>query len=107
MVVWQEKLQSGLCRKEEKVEKKGENIKEDITVQDQEKLTTPMPVKQICDNCKGNGYIRIDTIHGKDQIKQCWVCDSKGEIKKYVQAEVDKFIFDYYYDSDPNRVRNQ
>ena len=64
-------------------------------MQDQEKLTAPMPIKQICDNCKGNGYIRIDTIHGKDQIKQCWVCDSKGEIKKYVQEDVDKFLEDF------------
>ena len=76
-------------------------------MQDQEKLLEPMRVPHICENCKGNGYIRIDTIHGKDQIKQCWVCGSEGEIRKYVQAEVDKFIFDYYYDSDPNRVWNQ
>jgi hypothetical protein len=107
MTGWQEKLPSGLYKKEEKEELKEENIKEVIIVQDQEKLPEPMRVPHICENCKGNGYIRIDTIHGKDQIKQCWVCDSKGEIKKYVQAEVDKFIFDYYYDGDPNRVRNQ
>ncbi len=105
MVVWQEKLPSGLCKREEKEDLKEENIKEDITVQDQETLTVPMPVKRICDNCRGNGYIRIDTIHGKDQIKQCWVCDSKGEIKKYVQADVDKFIYNFYYDSDADKLR--
>ncbi len=66
-------------------------------MQDREKLTVPMPLQEICSNCKGNGYIRIDTIHGKNQIKQCWVCDSKGELKKYVQADVDQFIYDFYF----------
>ena len=98
MTGWQEKLPSGLYRKEEKEELKEENIKEDITVEDQElKYNQPKPKSFICDNCKGNGYIKIDTIHGKDQIKQCWVCGSEGEIKKYVQADVDKFIYRFYY----------
>ena len=98
MTGWQEKLPSGLYRKEEKEELKEENIKEVITVEDRElKYNQPKPKSFICDNCKGNGYIKIDTIHGKDQIKQCWVCGSEGEIKKYVQADVDKFIYRFYY----------
>ncbi len=97
MAVWLEKWLTGLYKKEEKDEQKEENIKEDITVQAQETLKVPMPVREICSNCKGNGYIRIDTIHGKNQTKQCWVCDSEGELKKYVQADVDQFIYDFYF----------
>jgi DnaJ-class molecular chaperone len=37
---------------------------------------------QICPQCHGNGYIKIKDIEGTDQIKQCWVCESKGEIKR-------------------------
>ena len=98
MEAWQERWLYGLCKKEEKEELKEENIKEDIIVEDREfKYNQPEPQSHICTNCKGNGYIKIDTIHGKDQIKQCWVCDSKGELEKYVQADVDKFIYDFYF----------
>ena len=38
--------------------------------------------KVICPNCKGNGYIRIDTPEKKDDIKKCWVCQSQGELEK-------------------------
>jgi len=97
-MAWQEKWLCGPYKKEEKVEKKVENIKEDIIVEDREfRYNTPKPESHICTNCKGNGYIKIDTIHGKDQIKQCWVCDSKGELEKYVQADVDKFIYNFYF----------
>ena len=34
--------------------------------------------KKICDNCKGNGFIRIAL--DKSQVHQCWVCDSEGEV---------------------------
>ena len=51
---------------------------------------------EICSLCQGNGYIKL-RINTENQIKQCWVCDSKGEIKKYVQADVDKFIYRFYY----------
>jgi DnaJ-class molecular chaperone len=47
--------------------------------------------KEICKDCKGNGYIRKD----KDVI-QCTTCKSEGEIK-YGQAEVDSFIYDTYF----------
>ena len=97
-MAWLEKWLCGPYKKEEKVEKEVENIKEDITVQDQEfKYNTPKPEPHICKNCRGNGYIKIDTIHGKDQIKQCWICDSKGELEKYVQADVDEFIYNFYF----------
>ena len=40
-----------------------------------EKHSMKIPMKQtkICDNCNGNGYIRIDTVDGPKQVKQCWV----------------------------------
>jgi hypothetical protein len=54
-----------------------------------------MPYKEICSLCRGNGYITV-IVQGKDEIKQCWLCESKGE-KEYSQAEVDDFIYKRYY----------
>ena len=54
-----------------------------------------MPYKETCSLCKGNGYITI-VVEGKDEIKQCWLCESKGE-KEYSQVEVDDFIYKMYY----------
>ena len=34
--------------------------------------------KEICDVCRGNGYVKVAT-EGKDQVHQCWDCDSEGE----------------------------
>ena len=34
--------------------------------------------KAICEVCKGNGYVKVAT-EGKDQVHQCWDCDSEGE----------------------------
>ena len=58
-----------------------------------------VPVKQarICDNCHGNGHLNVVDNQGLTQIKQCWVCESEGEIKNYDQAEVDTFIYDYHF----------
>ena len=36
--------------------------------------------KLICKNCKGNGYIKIEDEFGGDEIRQCWICESEGEI---------------------------
>jgi len=54
-----------------------------------------MSYKETCSLCKGNGYITV-VVKGKDEIKQCWLCESKGE-KEYGQAEVDDFIYKTYY----------
>ena len=62
-------------------------------------LSIPIKHTKICDNCKGNGYIRIDTVDGPNQIKQCWVCESEGELKKYVQSDVDNFIYEFYFNN--------
>ena len=44
-----------------------------------------MTYKEICNLCKGNGYITI-VVKEKDEIKQCWLCESSGE-KEYSQAQ--------------------
>ena len=54
-----------------------------------------MGYKEICSLCKGNGYITV-VVKEKDEIKQCWLCESKGE-KEYSQTEVDDFIYKMYY----------
>ena len=59
------------------------------------KRNTDMSYKEICSLCKGNGFITI-VVKGKDETKQCWLCESKGE-KEYSQAEVDDFIYKTYY----------
>jgi hypothetical protein len=35
-------------------------------------------------------------VKGKDETKQCWLCESSGE-NEYSQAEVDKLIYETYY----------
>jgi hypothetical protein len=44
-----------------------------------------MSYKEICSLCKGNGYITV-VVKEKDEIKQCWLCESKGE-KEYSMKE--------------------
>ena len=36
--------------------------------------------KAICTNCNGNGYINIVDKRGETEVKQCWTCESEGEI---------------------------
>jgi len=63
-----------------------------------------MGYKEICSLCKGNGYITVvvtnkmtkNIDYEKDEIKQCWLCESKGE-KEYSQVEVDDLIYKTYY----------
>ena len=47
--------------------------------------------KAICDNCKGNGHINIANSKGVTEPKQCWMCNSEGEIK-YEEDFVSKLI---------------
>ena len=50
------------------------------------KVKTNSLKKKICDNCHGNGYVRVavgnTSIDFRDnsQVHQCWVCDSEGEV---------------------------
>ena len=63
-----------------------------------------MGYKAICNNCNGNGYITVvvtktmtkNIDYEKDEVKQCWMCESKGEIK-WSQAKVDDFIYNTYF----------
>ena len=36
--------------------------------------------KAICTNCNGNGYINIVDREGQTEVKQCWTCESQGEL---------------------------
>ena len=56
----------------------------------------PMKHTKICDNCRGNGYLNVVDNDSLTQVKQCWVCESEGEVKSYDQSEVDTFIWDFY-----------
>ena len=46
-----------------------------------------MGYKEICSLCKGSGYITVvvtkkmtkNIDYEKDEIKQCWLCESNGE----------------------------
>jgi len=60
-------------------------------------LIVPTKQTKTCDNCHGNGYLNVVDNQNLTQVKQCWVCESNGEIKNYDQAEVDTFIYDYYF----------
>ena len=52
--------------------------------------------KAICENCSGNGYIKVKDKEEQENVYQCWMCESAGEIN-WTQAEVDSFIYDMYY----------
>ena len=60
-------------------------------------LKPPLKHRKICDNCRGNGYVTVIDNQGLTQVKQCWVCESEGEIKNYDQTEVDNFIYNTYF----------
>jgi len=55
-----------------------------------------MSYKAICNNCKGNGYTYVTDTKGQTEVKQCWMCESKGEIN-WSQAKVDDFIYNTYF----------
>ena len=47
----------------------------------------------ICPTCKGNGYVKVAT-EGKDQVHQCWDCDSEGEFIEYVTEDDNNIVDD-------------
>jgi DnaJ-class molecular chaperone len=47
--------------------------------------------KIICDNCKGNGYIRIST-SSYTEVVQCKKCNSQGEINSSKDVEQTKGV---------------
>ena len=60
-------------------------------------LIAPVKRTRPCNNCHGNGYLNMVDTRGLTQVKQCWICESEGEIKNFDQAEVDDFIYNTYY----------
>ena len=60
-------------------------------------LKAPVKHSKICYNFRGNGYVTVIDKQDKTNVHQCWVCESEGEIKNYDQAEVDDFIYNFYY----------
>ena len=55
-----------------------------------------MSYKAICDNCSGNGHINIVDSEGNTQVKQCWTCESNGEIK-YEEDFINKLIRNHHH----------
>ena len=55
-----------------------------------------MSYKAICDNCSGNGYINITNTEGITESKQCWVCESNGEIK-YEEDFINRLIRNHHH----------
>jgi len=51
-----------------------------------------MENKIICKNCKGNGYIRIDD--ETNEVRQCWICESEGEIYLETKKKDEDLIYD-------------
>ena len=49
------------------VEAKAYQVKEEHMAENGPTLSTPVKQTKICDNCKGNGYIRIDTVDGEPE----------------------------------------
>jgi len=43
-------------------------------------LMLPIKRTRICDNCHGNGFLNVVDNQNLTQVKQCWVCESEGEI---------------------------
>ena len=52
--------------------------------------------KAICDNCSGNGHINISNSKGVTEPKQCWMCNSEGEIK-YEEDFINKLIINHHH----------
>ena len=50
--------------------------------------------KAICDTCDGNGHINITNSKGVTEPKQCWICNSEGEIK-YEEDFINKLIINH------------
>jgi len=55
-------------------------------------MATEKPIKAVCPNCKGNGYVRVPYALAKEEIvAQCGVCESQGEVNA---DEIDDIIID-------------
>ena len=58
------------------------------------KVKTNSLKKKICDNCHGNGYVRValgDTsidFRDNSQVHQCWDCNSEGEFYETIDNDL-------------------
>jgi len=43
-------------------------------------LIVPTKQTRTCDNCHGNGFLNVVDNQNLTQVKQCWICNSEGEI---------------------------
>ena len=43
-------------------------------------LIVPTKQTRTSDNCRGNGYLNVIDNQNLTQVKQCWICNSEGEI---------------------------
>ena len=50
--------------------------------------------KEICDVCRGNGYVKVVHVDKKDHVHQCWECDSEGEFYVYEPKMVSDDVSD-------------
>ena len=85
-------------KKEEDQEKR--NLQVTLTMLSQGKKAVDLGCiimyKAICDNCNGNGHINITNTKGVTEPKQCWVCNSEGEIK-YEEDFINKLITNHHH----------
>ena len=59
-------------------------------------LIVPTKQTKICDNCHGNGYLNVVDNQNLTQVKQCWICESQGEIK-YEEDFINKLISNHHH----------
>lgn len=59
-------------------------------------LVIPTKQTKTCNNCHGNGYLNVIDNQNLTQVKQCWVCESQGEIK-YEESFINKLVNDHHH----------
>ena len=59
-------------------------------------LMVPTKQTKVCDNCRGNGYLNVVDNQNLTQVKQCWICNSEGEIH-YEESFINKLINDHHH----------
>ena len=89
-----------LEKEEDEDDQRKINLLETLTTRLWEKkevdLECTIMYKAICDNCQGNGHINITNSKGVIESKQCWMCNSEGEIK-YEEDFINKLITNHHH----------
>ena len=93
-------IDKGLEKEEEEEDQEKRNLPVTLTMRLQGKKAVDrgyiIMYKAICDNCNGNGHINITNSKGITESKQCWMCNSEGEIK-YEEDFINKLINDHHH----------